>query len=293
MHDSVPQYMPSANAEAMIARSLQLAGAVSHPNRATHGDSAPDDDADEIAEERMASGARWEWRTFGAGADAGAPAFEGRVPSGMADSDEQLPPLGRRHDRQDPRRADGREGAARRRRSTGSSSGARCSRWRSRSTARRFAPSGRRCGCQPPTLARDAYTADQLEAELTGSGDRRARRRGPQAPGPLRDRRLHVGAHRRRRRWPDDPDDRRRDRGSGAGARCGPDAGSRGLPQHRVPARPRRAARRRRAALRGHRRRHELDQVPCGGTRRRRASGPSSTAPSSPGSGRAWRRVAW
>ena len=37
----------------------------------------------------MASGARWEWRTFGAGADAGAPAFEHRAPSGSADSDER------------------------------------------------------------------------------------------------------------------------------------------------------------------------------------------------------------
>ena len=37
----------------------------------------------------MASGARWEWRTFGAGAEAGAPAFEGRTPTGTADSDER------------------------------------------------------------------------------------------------------------------------------------------------------------------------------------------------------------
>jgi exopolyphosphatase / guanosine-5'-triphosphate,3'-diphosphate pyrophosphatase len=37
----------------------------------------------------MASGARWEWRTFGAGADAGAPAFEGRPATGTADSDER------------------------------------------------------------------------------------------------------------------------------------------------------------------------------------------------------------
>ena len=37
----------------------------------------------------MASGARWEWRTFGAGAEAGAPAFEGRPPTGTADSDER------------------------------------------------------------------------------------------------------------------------------------------------------------------------------------------------------------
>lgn len=37
----------------------------------------------------MASGARWEWRTFGAGAEAGAPAFEGRPPTGEAHSDER------------------------------------------------------------------------------------------------------------------------------------------------------------------------------------------------------------
>jgi exopolyphosphatase/guanosine-5'-triphosphate,3'-diphosphate pyrophosphatase len=37
----------------------------------------------------MASGARWEWRTFGAGAEAGAPAFEGRPSTGTADSDER------------------------------------------------------------------------------------------------------------------------------------------------------------------------------------------------------------
>src|SRR5918993_3307568 len=37
----------------------------------------------------MAHGARWEWRTFGAGAEAGAPAFEGRPSTGTADSDER------------------------------------------------------------------------------------------------------------------------------------------------------------------------------------------------------------
>jgi exopolyphosphatase / guanosine-5'-triphosphate,3'-diphosphate pyrophosphatase len=37
----------------------------------------------------MASGARWEWRTFGAGAEAGARAFDGRPPTGTSDSDER------------------------------------------------------------------------------------------------------------------------------------------------------------------------------------------------------------
>jgi exopolyphosphatase / guanosine-5'-triphosphate,3'-diphosphate pyrophosphatase len=35
------------------------------------------------------SGARWEWRTFGAGAEAGAGGFAGRTPTGEADSDER------------------------------------------------------------------------------------------------------------------------------------------------------------------------------------------------------------
>ena len=35
------------------------------------------------------TGARWEWRTFGAGAEAGAPAFIGHTPTGEADSDER------------------------------------------------------------------------------------------------------------------------------------------------------------------------------------------------------------
>ena len=78
------------------------------------------------------------------------------------------------------------------------------------------------------------------------AGHRRPRRGGPQASRALRDRRLHLGAHRRRRRRPDDPDDRGRDGGSGARRRRRPDARPRRLPQHRVPARARRAARRRR-----------------------------------------------
>src|SRR6187455_3725637 len=62
---------------------------MSHPNEATHRARRRTTMRTRVAEERMASGARWEWRTFGAGADAGAPAFEGRAPSGTADSDER------------------------------------------------------------------------------------------------------------------------------------------------------------------------------------------------------------
>src|SRR6187402_2177955 len=81
--------MPPATLNPTIARSLQSVAPGVSPEAGDARRSPPGDHASTIAEECMASGARWEWRTFGAGAEAGAPAFEGRPPTGTADSDER------------------------------------------------------------------------------------------------------------------------------------------------------------------------------------------------------------
>ena len=107
----------------------------------------------------------------------------------------------RRHDRQDPRRAHGHQGAA-------SSDANGLQQWkpgpqgrvpdrRRRTVARDV---GRRCGSRRRPSPATPTRPTQLVARAGRRRARRARRRGPQAPRPLRDRRLHVRGHRRRRR---------------------------------------------------------------------------------------------
>jgi exopolyphosphatase/guanosine-5'-triphosphate,3'-diphosphate pyrophosphatase len=122
-----------------------------------------------IAEEWMASGARWEWRTFGAGAEAGAPAFEGRVSSGTADSEERYllsaggTTVKIRGGLMDVKAllavdANGLQ------------------QWRPvlkvgfPIDAEAIRAVWEALRLPTPALARDAYTAEQLEAELTGPG---------------------------------------------------------------------------------------------------------------------------
>ena len=125
------------------------------------------------------------------------------------------------------------------------------------------------------------------------AGHRRARRRGPQAPGALRDRRLHLGAHRRHRRRPDHADDRGRDGGSGAG-----DRGRRGRwasPTTSTP-RTRRVSPRCSTACRRGTRSSTPARTRSSSTWRNGTatdSGRWSTAPSSPAWARGWRRAAW
>ena len=118
----------------------------------------------------MASGARWEWRTFGAGAEAGAPAFEGRAPSGTADSDERYllsaggTTVKIRDGLMDMKAllavdADGLAAVAPVLKVAFPIE-----------ARRRFAPCGRRCGSRRPPSRATTYTAEQLEAELTGPG---------------------------------------------------------------------------------------------------------------------------
>jgi exopolyphosphatase/guanosine-5'-triphosphate,3'-diphosphate pyrophosphatase len=117
----------------------------------------------------MASGARWEWRTFGAGADAGATAFDGRAPTGTADSDEHyLLSAGGTTVKIRDGLIDVKALLAR------DSNG--LQQWRpvlkvafpiDATTVRTVWEA---LQLPAPALGREAYTADQLRAELTGPG---------------------------------------------------------------------------------------------------------------------------
>jgi exopolyphosphatase/guanosine-5'-triphosphate,3'-diphosphate pyrophosphatase len=113
--------------------------------------------------------ARWEWRTFGAGADAGAAAFADRTPTGEADSDEQylLSERGRtvkiRDGLMDVKALLARNAAG-------------LQQWRPilkapfPVDANTIEAVWSALDVPMPALARDAYTAEQLVGELTGPG---------------------------------------------------------------------------------------------------------------------------
>ena len=240
---------------------------------------------------------RWEWRTFGPGVEIADPHFAALESTGRPGERRDLPAV-----RAPARRRKIRDGlmdikALRRGgQRTASSSG--------RPVMKvafpidgggRRARRSRRCGL-PGAGARPRDVHVRRSSSRSSPGPARpARRRGPQAPRPLRDQRLHVGGHRRHRGRRSPPG---RSRSSREDAAAVIDAVAVGRPrrlrQHRLPARGWRAllagAPPRYAVIDV---RHELGQVP------RRASGSptapgarSSTAPRSPAWARGWRRAA-
>ncbi len=95
----------------------------------------------------------------------------------------------------------------------------------------------------PSTPSDDAAASlDGFLAEVARPGSAGSRGRGPQATRPLCARWLHRGGLRRHRRRTAHPDDRHRGRGPGGRGRCRPLGRSRGLRQHELPGRARRAA---------------------------------------------------
>ena len=117
-------------------------------------------------------------------------------------------------------------------------------------------------GLAAPPLARDAYTLDQFVDELVAPSGALASRQGPQAPGPLHRRRLHLGGQRRQGGGEGHAHDRDRIGGRGRrhlGRRIGR---PRRILQHELSAGPAGAAGRRAGAVRGDRRGHEFGQAP-------------------------------
>ena len=229
---------------------------------------------------------RWEWRTFGTRFGAAEARFAALTPGAVQESDELYLLSGEgdnvkvRDDLMDIKVF--REVERRRPRALGAGDEGRASRCRPPTSA----ASSRRSGCPCRALARESYTLDQFVDELA-------------RPAGVRP----VAVHKRRVRYTvggctaevsDVVADGRPTRTIAiesedaaavvAAVRVGR---PRRLPQHELPEGPRGAPRRRARALRRHRRRHELGQVPRRRARTRPAAGePSSTAPRSRASAR-------